>query len=725
MLTRSLLVTYVVAILLSATALRAGESWPQFRGVNGTARSVSRKALPANLAPTSHVIWKVAFPPGHSSPIVYSDRIFLTAIRDEKLLTVGLDRKSGKVLWEAEAPHEKLEEIHRIGSHAQATIATDGERVVSFFGSCGLFCYDTMGKLMWQRPMGPFNNEFGAASSPIIVDDWVILCQDHDTDSFLMAMDKATGKTVWRTDRSEFPRNYCTPVIASVDGRREIIVAATLRVVGYDFTSGRELWTVRGIARAACSSPAISDNGTVYIASWAGGGQPGARIKVPTFDDFALERDANNSGTLENSELVEGGPIQRRFSQVDRDKTGTITRGEYEYFRGLFDRSRNVVVAIRPGGTGDVTRSRVAWEFARYVPFVASPLYTGGHVFTVKDGGILTSLDAATGRPVRTKRLRATGNYYSSPVSGDGKVFLLNERGQLTVISAEGDWKVLATADFGEDTYATPAIVDGNIYLRTAGHLYCFGLSAEQGRRPRKEASHLVEQRKLEKGAATQGLALAGDRYYTATSRSICRYDTHWKLLQEKPIRIEGVNHVGAIHYRDGFIWAGLLHGPVNGKHHPNLDRSIVAKIRAADLEVVKTWDITPDVTWIDPVCFDGTHVWVGDLSDLGIHRYRLDEDRLVRDGVFRYPKAMHFSQGIRVVGRKLYTIHTFGDMDGLFEFELPENLTDTVNQPTRVWEIEESRMHLEGFDFIPGHPNQIWHAQGEQVDRYELERAG
>ena len=238
---------------------------------------------------------------------------------------------------------------------------------------------------------------------------------------------------------------------------------------------------------------------------------------------------------------------------------------------------------------------------------------------------------------------------------------------------------------------------------------------------PREAASRLVEQHKLDKGQATQGLALTSKHYFTSTAHSIFRYDTNWKLLEEKRIVVEGVNHVGAIDYHDGFLWAGLLHGPENGKHDPNLNRSIVAKIRGRDLAIVKTWDITKDVTWIDPVCFDGVHLWVGDASDLGIHRYRLTGDQLVRDGVFRYPAPMHFSQGIRIVGQKLYTIHTFGNMDGLFEFDLPEELTGEVQHPTRVWRIEETKMHLEGFDFIPDNPNQIWHAQGQQVDRYEL----
>ena len=178
---------------------------------------------------------------------------------------------------------------------------------------------------------------------------------------------------------------------------------------------------------------------------------------------------------------------------------------------------------------------------------------------------------------------------------------------------------------------------------------------------------------------------------------------------------------MGAIHYHDGFIWAGLLHGPENGMHDPKLNRSIIAKIQASDLQIIQTWDITSDVTWIDPVCWDGKHLWVGDMSDLGIHRYQIKGEKMVRDGIFRYPKAMSFSQGLRIRNGKLYSIHTFGSMDGLYEFNLPKTLSETEQQPTRVWEIAENRTHLEGFDFVPGKPMQIWHSQGRQVDRYQL----
>lgn len=453
----------------------SAETWPQFRGPNGAARASSNKPLPIKIGPEEGVTWKVELPPGHSSPIVHGNRIFVTAVRDKQLLTMCLDRSNGKVLWEKEAPHQKLEDIHSIGSHAQCTSATDGERVVSMFGSCGLFCYAAdSGEMQWQRPMGPFNNGFGAGNSPIIAGNKVIICQDHDTDSFLMAIDKRTGETLWQTDRAEFPRNYCSPIIWEVDGKQQVVVAATLRVVGYDIDSGKEMWTVRGLSRVVCTTPVIGDDNTLYIAGWAQGGDETERIKVEPFEEFITGKDKNKNGTIEVDELPKGGPIQRRFTQVDRDKTGSVTRVEFEYYRRLFDSARNVVVAIRPGGVGDLTESNVVWQTRKFLPFCSSPVFYNNYLFMVKDGGILSSLDAATGAILQTKRAAGTGRYYASPVAGNGQVYLIDQTGELTVINGYAHWKQLHAAKFGEEVYATPAIVDGQIFVRTVGHLYCF-----------------------------------------------------------------------------------------------------------------------------------------------------------------------------------------------------------------------------------------------------------
>jgi outer membrane protein assembly factor BamB len=470
---RNTVLCALLSLVLAGVGRLDAGSWPQFRGLN-TGRDDSNQKLPEKIGPDTNVLWKVMLPPGHSSPVVFGDRIFVTAVRDQKLWTIGLDRETGKVLWEAEVPHETLEPIHRIGSHAQCSPATDGERVVTFFGSSGLFCHDRDGKLLWKKPMGPFKNDFGAGNSPLIEGDRVIVCQDHDTDSFLAAYNKHTGEVLWHVDRSEFPRNYCSPVIWNVGGKKQIVVAATLRVVGYDIDSGKEIWTVRGVSRTVCMTPTIGEDGTLYVAAWSAGGDAGELIRLDPYADVAAALDKNKDGSFSKDEVPDG-PIKMRFSQIDRDKSETISQAEYEFFRDLFEKSRNVVMAIKPGAVGDATDTHVLWTYSKVVPFCSSPLVYRDQVFTVKDGGILSSLNARTGKPTKQGRLPATGDYYSSPVAGDGKVYFVSQPGKLTVVSAESEWQVLHTADFKEEVYGTPALLDGRIYLRTHGHLYCFG----------------------------------------------------------------------------------------------------------------------------------------------------------------------------------------------------------------------------------------------------------
>ena len=454
--------------------LLAGD-WPQFRG-DRYGMAAEQRPLPVDIGPDQHLLWKAALPPGHSSPIVVGSRIFLTSVRDKKqLLTMALDRATGQLLWEQEAPYTRLEAIHRIGSHAQCSPAATADRVVSFFGSSGLYCYDNEGRLQWKVAMGPFNDDFGAASSPIIVEDRVLVGQDHDSGSFLAVYELATGKLIWNTDRAEFSRNFGSPVVWTVAGQKQIVVAGTLRVCGYDWETGRELWTVRGVSRVVCPTPVIGHDNTLFLSGWSAGGEPGERITLEPYAEAVAARDTNKNGTFESEEM-KGGPLEPRFTQCDRNKDGHISQAEYDEFRMLFDQSKNVTLAIKPGGQQDVTDSHVLWRFERFVPFCASPLYHNQRLFTIKDGGILTCLDANNGQLIKSGRV-ATGNYYASPVAGDGKLYLFNELGKLSVVSLQDRWEVLHTSDFGEEVYASPAIVDGRIYVRTSGHLYCFGTS--------------------------------------------------------------------------------------------------------------------------------------------------------------------------------------------------------------------------------------------------------
>ena len=233
--------------------------------------------------------------------------------------------------------------------------------------------------------------------------------------------------------------------------------------------------------------------------------------------------------------------------------------------------------------------------------------------------------------------------------------------------------------------------------------------------------SILAERVTLEKGMATQGLAISEEHFFASNAGSIIRYSQKWKFIEEKRIRVPGVNHIGAIDYHDGFLWAGFLNGPENGIYDADNNKAIVAKIDAETLEVVGTWDLTSRLNWIDPVCFDGTYLWVGDLSDLGIHRYIFEGEQLVHTGTLRYPADMHFSQGIRIRGNQLYSIHTFGTMDGLFEFTIPDQLPTKPVTPVKVWRIPELFSHAEGFTFVPGTTDEIWHAQYRCVERIRL----
>ena len=466
-----LAVTTIVAFFNVALA----GSWPQFHGPNASGHADGNDKLPARIGPNDNLIWKVPLPNAHSSPVVFGDRVYVNGHRDKKLLTISIDARTGQIVWEREAPYKHLEQFNRsAGNLVQSTPATDGERVVSLFGSCGLFCYDIDGKPLWHIPMGPFKNDFGAGSSPIIVGDRVIVSQDHDTDSFLMAVDKRTGKPVWKTDRSEFPRGYATPVIWEVNGKKQIVVVGTLRAIGYDFETGKEVWTVRGLARIINMTPFVGPDNTLYVPAWAPGGDDTDRIDAIPFEEMIRLYDKNKNGTLEPDEPPEG-PIKQRFTQIDLNKDGHITKNEYEFMRRIFTDAKNVIVAVKPGGAGDITETHVLWSQKKYLGYVPSPIIAKGNIFLVKNGGIVTSLDAKTGQAVKSERVPGGGNYSSSLVYGDGKIYVVSERGDISVISAEAQWKLLSRSRLEEDVHGTPAIADGRIYVRTHGNLYCFG----------------------------------------------------------------------------------------------------------------------------------------------------------------------------------------------------------------------------------------------------------
>ena len=441
---------------------------------NGGVVTHDDRTLPERFDDEEQLLWRQDLLPGLSTPCACDGLIFLTTYQEAggELATVALDQMTGEVRWKRVLRPDTIEPFHSTGSPASSSVACDGERVYVFFGSHGLLCYDMTGTLLWSKTMGPFQDEFGAASSPILVDGKVILNEDHDLDSFLIAIDQQTGETVWQVDRSEFTRSYATPVLWSHGDTDEIVVAGPLRLVAYDATDGSQRWWVNGLSRLVDSTPAVSA-GHLFLATWSMGGDQQDRISIEPFAEALEQFDRDANGKIGRSELTDG-PVLLRFFRIDLNGDEELDQEEWNRQARIFELAENVAMAVRPGGSGDVTQTHVKWTYRRGLPVVPSPLVYRNVFYMIKNGGILTSLDAATGKRIKRGRVGHAGNYYASLVAGDGKLYTASEQGEMTVVRAAGRWQVISTHDFGERILATPAIDDGKLFVRTSSALYCF-----------------------------------------------------------------------------------------------------------------------------------------------------------------------------------------------------------------------------------------------------------
>ena len=468
------LLSIIAAGVCAVVPSRAADNWPQFRGPNASGISVSAKP-PAVFAPGTNQLWKTSVPPGMSSPCVWRDKIFLTGFDDGKLLTICYQRNNGKLLWKQAVTPEKLEEFHPTeGSPAASTVATDGKSVVSYFGSCGLICYDMKGKELWrhQLPTAQTSGSFGSGCSPVIVDGLVLVNRDQVANCSLLAVDLKTGKKVWETARPDVVQSFGTPIFWKNNGVNEVVMSGSLKLKGYDLKTGVERWSLAGMPSFTCTTPVLGD-GMLFFAGWAPGKEAGT---MPSFSDMAAGADKDKDGaiTLEESKAI---GMSSFFKAMDVNADGKITAEDLDTMKANMSKGENVLVAVKPGGKGVLAESIVAWKQTRGLPYVSSPLFYDGRVYLVKDGGIASCYDAKTGQAYyQQERLNALGNYYASPVAADGRIYVESLDGKLTVLQAGGDTpKVLHHADFGERISATPALVGNAIYIRTATTLYAFG----------------------------------------------------------------------------------------------------------------------------------------------------------------------------------------------------------------------------------------------------------
>ncbi len=485
----------IAAFLLMyfAGTIRASEPvWPRFRGPGGLGIAPDDQAYPTKLDMSKNLLWKTEVPKGHSSPCIWGDRIFITARSGKNLETICLARGNGTIKWRKTVEPETMEKITGTNSHASPTPVCDGKRVYVYFGSFGLIAYDVDGSEVWKKPLAVPKMQHGSASSPILADGLVVInCDQKKKDPYLLAVDQSTGEQVWKIKRPvrEKMWSWSTPVLWKHGDKTELVVLGLKRLIAYDLKDGRERWWVKNLPIETASTP-VYTNETLYVtATVAFTGDPVNPIELPDFNELLERYDSNEDGRLVQAEIPENLAliyrlthafgVKNRFSQFDTDQDGAISEEEWKRVASSVARMRpqntDALVAIRSGGEGDVTESHVQWKVNEGVGQVASPLVYRGRVYLVKHGGNITCFNAETGDRVYSEKLGTRVRYFASPVAADDKIYFCSYLGAVVVVQAGETFKVLSRSKLGERINATPALLDGKVYLRTAKHVMAFG----------------------------------------------------------------------------------------------------------------------------------------------------------------------------------------------------------------------------------------------------------
>jgi outer membrane protein assembly factor BamB len=407
-----------LALLGSAAAARA-ENWPGWRGPRGDGTS-TEKGLPTTWSPEENVHWKTRLPgPGNSSPIVWGDRVFLTQSLDKKgteRAVLCFDRAGGTLLWQKAISFKGEEPTHDTNPYCSATPVTDGQRLIASHGSAGVVCYDFDGKQLWHRDLGKFIHIWGTASSPILYGDLVILNCGPGERTFLIALDRTTGKDVWKVDEpggkaglkggpSEWTGSWSTPRIVTIGKQDQLIMSWPGAVKAYDPRTGELIWTCRGLTPLVYTSPLTTPEVVVAMSGFYG-----------------------------------------------------------------------AALGVRTGGKGDITETHRLWHHPPRNPQrIGSGVIVGEHVYMANAGpGTIQCIELQTGKDLwEGKRLGK--DHWASIVCADGKLYATDQSGDTSVLEAQPHYELLRRNRLGEHTDASPAISDGEIFLRTHEHLWCIG----------------------------------------------------------------------------------------------------------------------------------------------------------------------------------------------------------------------------------------------------------
>jgi outer membrane protein assembly factor BamB len=461
-----------VPLLCVLAAGRADAQWSQFRGPNGSGVDAA-VGYPAEFSPSKNAVWKAAVPYGQSSPVIAGGHVYVTASDSSKLLTICLDAGNGRELWRREIRRARSATIFHANDPASPTPAADDDGVVVFFADFGLAAYAPDGKDRWTLPLGPFRNFYGMAASPIITGDLLVMLCDQQGGSFVIALDRKTGRQRWKTERAGADIGWATPMVfRPAGGAAQLIVLGTARLDSYTLDTGASRWWMPLASGGSLGTPVAS--GDTLLLSTAGSTEP----SMPAFEAVLTQYDKNKDGRLSYDEFKVDKDMGEHFGWVDTNSDTFLTAEEWRVARSLGVGEFGAIAIHPKDAQGKLDPAAVRWRVKKNLPYISAPLLYQGVFYMVKDGGIVTSLDPATGALLKQGRSPdALGEYYASPVAADNKVFLASADGKITVLRAGGQWDVLRVNDLGEEIHATPALSGGKIYVRTRSAVYCFGVS--------------------------------------------------------------------------------------------------------------------------------------------------------------------------------------------------------------------------------------------------------
>ena len=462
--------TFLVLSAAAAMTAAPHAQWPQFRGPNGSGID-SAAGYPVAFSPAANVAWKAAIPYGQSSPVIAGGRVYLTASENDRLLTICLDAATGRELWRREIRPATRHKIFRANDPASPSPAADGDGVVVFFADVGLVAYTPDGNERWTLPLGPFKSFYGMGGSPVLAGDLALLVCDQQSGSYVIAVDRKSGRQRWKQERPGAIDGYSTPtVFRPQSGPPQLIVLGSTRLDAYALETGEPRWWMP-LGSSGAMGTVVSSDDTIFVAT-QGSNEPW----LPPFAAALEKHDADKDGRVSNKEFASNKDMAEHFGFFDQDGDTFVTADEWNRMRtlGVGDYG---AIAVRPGeARGRLDAKAVAWRFQKNLPYIPSPLVYQNVFYMVKDGGIITTLDAKSGQPLKEGRSPdALGEYYASPVAADGKVFIASTDGKISVLKAGHPWEVLGVNDLGEEVHATPALSGGRIYVRTRSAVYCFG----------------------------------------------------------------------------------------------------------------------------------------------------------------------------------------------------------------------------------------------------------